>query len=56
MKLLPFIKKMAEQRGQLPEAIGQYKAAHELEGPQKWSDEAKAALIRLQQHPPRSSY
>jgi tetratricopeptide (TPR) repeat protein len=42
-----------EQLGQLPEAIGQYKAAQELEGPQKWSDEAKAALIRLQQHSPR---
>ena len=45
--------RVLEQLGQLPEAIGQYKAAQELEGPQKWSDEAKTALIRLEQHPPR---
>jgi tetratricopeptide (TPR) repeat protein len=45
--------RVLERLGQLPEAIGQYKAAQELEGPQKWSDEAKAALLRLQQHPPR---
>ena len=42
-----------EQLGQLPEAIGQYKAAQELAGPQKWSDEAKAAVLRLQEHAPR---
>ena len=45
--------RVLEQLGQIPEAIGQYKAAQELEGPQKWSEEAKAALLRLQQHPPR---
>ncbi|HEY2497443.1 MAG TPA: tetratricopeptide repeat protein [Candidatus Angelobacter sp.] len=42
-----------EQLGQLPEAIGEYKAAQELPGPQKWLDEAKNALVRLQQHPSR---
>jgi tetratricopeptide (TPR) repeat protein len=42
-----------EKLGQLPQAIEQYKAAQELAGPQKWPDEAKAALLRLQQHPAR---
>jgi tetratricopeptide (TPR) repeat protein len=37
-----------EKLGQLPDAIQEYKSAHDLAGPQKWSDEAKAALIRLQ--------
>lgn len=37
-----------EKLGQLPQAIEQYKAAQELAGPEKWSDEAKAALLRLQ--------
>ena len=45
--------RVLEHLGQLPQAIGQYKAAQELAGPQKWSDEAKAALFRLQQHSPR---
>ena len=45
--------RVLEQLGQLPEAIGHYKAAQELAGPQKWSDKAKAALLRLQQHPSR---
>ena len=42
-----------EKLGQLQEATGQYKAALDLAGPQKWSDEAKAALARLEQHAPR---
>jgi len=42
-----------EKLGQLPEATDQYKAALDLAGPQKWSDEAKAALARLEQHAPR---
>jgi tetratricopeptide (TPR) repeat protein len=42
-----------EKLGQLPEATAQYKAALDLAGPQKWSDEAKAALVRLEQHAPR---
>jgi hypothetical protein len=37
-----------EKLGQLPQAIEQYKAAQELAGPAKWSDEAKAAVLRLQ--------
>jgi tetratricopeptide (TPR) repeat protein len=43
--------RVLEELGQLPEAMGQYKAALDLAGPQKWSDEAKAAVLRLQQHP-----
>jgi tetratricopeptide (TPR) repeat protein len=42
-----------EKLGQPPQAIEQYQAAQELAAPQKWSDEAKAALLRLQQHPAR---
>jgi tetratricopeptide (TPR) repeat protein len=38
-----------EKLGKLPEAIQQYKAAQEVQGSEKWSDEAKAALVRLQQ-------
>lgn len=38
-----------EKLNQIPQAIDQYKAAQELQGPAKWSDEAKAALLRLQQ-------
>jgi len=41
-----------EELGQLPEAMEQYKAALDLAGPQKWLDEAKAAVDRLQQHSP----
>jgi tetratricopeptide (TPR) repeat protein len=36
-----------EKLGQVPEAIEQYKTAQELAGPKPWSDEAKAALLRL---------
>jgi tetratricopeptide (TPR) repeat protein len=41
-----------EKLGQLPQAMEQYKAAQELAGPAKWSDEAKAAVLRLQQRQP----
>jgi len=37
-----------EKLGQLPQAMEQYKAAQELAGPAKWSEEAKAAVLRLQ--------
>ena len=37
-----------EKLDQLPKAIEQYKAAQELPGPPKWTDEAKAAVLRLQ--------
>jgi len=37
-----------EKLGQLPQALEQYKAAQELAGPAKWSEEAKAAVLRLQ--------
>ena len=37
-----------EKLGQLPQAIEEYKAAQKLTGPQKWSEEAKSALVRLQ--------
>jgi tetratricopeptide (TPR) repeat protein len=42
-----------EHLGELPDATREYKAAQELAGPQKWLDEANAALLRLQQHPSR---
>jgi tetratricopeptide (TPR) repeat protein len=38
-----------EKLGQLPQAMEQYKAAQELPGPAKWSDEAKAGVLRLEQ-------
>jgi tetratricopeptide (TPR) repeat protein len=38
-----------EKLNQLPQAMEQYKTAQELAGPAKWSNEAKAALLRLQQ-------
>src|SRR5258708_3529272 len=41
-----------EKLGQLPQAMEQYKAAQELAGPTKWSDEAKAAVLRLQHRQP----
>jgi tetratricopeptide (TPR) repeat protein len=41
-----------ERLDQLPQAIEQYKAAQELAGPAKWTDEAKAAVLRLQNRPP----
>jgi tetratricopeptide (TPR) repeat protein len=40
-----------EKLNQPPQAVEQYQAAQKLPGPQKWSDEAKSALLRLQ-HPP----
>lgn len=39
-----------EKLGKVPQAIEQYKAAQDLEGPAKWSDEAKAGVLRLEQH------
>jgi tetratricopeptide (TPR) repeat protein len=41
-----------EKLGQFPQAMEQYKAAQELAGPAKWSDEAKAAILRLQRRQP----
>ena len=40
-----------EKLNQIPHAIEQYKAAQKLSGPEKWSDEAKSALQRLQHAP-----
>jgi tetratricopeptide (TPR) repeat protein len=37
-----------EKLKQLPQAIDQYNAAQKLAGPEKWSDEARSALVRLQ--------
>jgi tetratricopeptide (TPR) repeat protein len=41
-----------ERLGQLPQAIEEYKAAQGLAGPAKWLDEAKAAVLRLEQRQP----
>jgi len=41
-----------EKLDQRPKAIEQYKAAQQLAGPPKWSDEAKAAVLRLQHGQP----
>lgn len=41
-----------EKLRQLPQAIEQYKAAEDLAGPAKWSEEAKAAVLRLQNRQP----
>jgi len=38
-----------EKLSKTPQAIDQYKAAQDLQGPAKWLDEAKAAVLRLQQ-------
>jgi predicted TPR repeat methyltransferase len=43
--------RVLERSGQLSQAIKQYREAQGLTGPQKWSDEAKAALLRLQHRP-----
>ncbi|HET8887738.1 MAG TPA: tetratricopeptide repeat protein [Candidatus Angelobacter sp.] len=40
--------RVLERLGRLPQAMEQYKAAQELAGPAKWTDEAKAAVLRLQ--------
>lgn len=42
-----------EKLGHLQEAMEQYKEALDAAGPHKWSDEAKAAIARLEQHAPR---
>ena len=44
--------RVLERLGQLPQAMEQYKAAQELAGPAKWSDEAKAAVLRLRHRQP----
>jgi tetratricopeptide (TPR) repeat protein len=44
--------RVLEKLGQLPQAMEQYKAAQELTGPAKWSNEAKAAVLRLPQRQP----
>jgi tetratricopeptide (TPR) repeat protein len=44
--------RVLEKLGQLPQAMEQYKAAQELAGPAKWSDEAKAAVLRLERRQP----
>ena len=41
-----------EKLRQFPQAIEQYKAAEDLAGPAKWSEEAKAAVLRLQKQQP----
>ena len=41
-----------EKLGQIPQAVEQYKAAQELAGPAKWTDEAKAAVVRLERRQP----
>jgi tetratricopeptide (TPR) repeat protein len=44
--------RVLEKLGQLPQAMAQYRAAQELAGPAKWSDEAKAAVLRLEHRQP----
>jgi tetratricopeptide (TPR) repeat protein len=41
-----------EKLRQLPQAIEQYKAAQEFAAPAKWLEEAKAAVVRLQNQQP----
>lgn len=41
-----------EKLGQIPQAMEQYKAAQELAGPAKWTDEARAAVVRLERRQP----
>jgi hypothetical protein len=43
--------RVLEKLDQRAPAVEQYKTAQGLAGPEKWLDEAKAALIRLQPHP-----
>jgi tetratricopeptide (TPR) repeat protein len=43
--------RVLEKMNQLPQAIEQYQAAQKLAGPEKWSEEAKSALQRLQPPP-----
>jgi len=43
--------RVLERLKQLPRALEEYKAALKLSGPQKWSDEAKSALLRLEGRP-----
>jgi tetratricopeptide (TPR) repeat protein len=41
-----------EKLRQFPQALEQYKAAQDLAGPAKWSEEAKAGVLRLQNRQP----
>lgn len=43
--------RVLEKLNQLPQALEQYKAAQKLAGPEKWFNEAKSALLRLQRPP-----
>ena len=44
--------RVLEKLGQVPQAVEQYKAAQEFAGPEKWQDEAKAAVVRLERRQP----
>lgn len=41
-----------EKLNELPQAIQHYKAAEKLAGPERWTAEAQAAVVRLQQSVP----
>jgi len=43
--------RVLEKLNQIPQALEHYEAAEKLAGPEKWSDEAKSALRRLQPPP-----
>ena len=43
--------RVLEKLDQLPQAIEEYKAVQKLRGPEKWTNEAKSALLRLQHFP-----
>ncbi len=43
--------RVLEKLNELPQAIEQYKAGEKLAAPEKWSQEARAALARLQRQP-----
>ena len=43
--------RVLEKLKQITEAIEQYKAAQTLAGPERWSEEARSALLRLQHTP-----
>ncbi len=45
--------RVLEKMNQVPQAVEEYQAARKLAGPKKWTEEAAAALQRLQ--PPPSS-
>ena len=43
--------RVLEKLDQLSEALQQYRAAQKLAGPKNWSDEANAAVLRLERAP-----